>query len=360
MDVDANKRPVVKYAIRDQGPFVIMFKGQQDYLVNEHQIVKHLKDVKIEFRKIKRIVKTSKNVVKVEAEDVKWANKIADVKIQNINVFIPTEFVFREIIVFDLPTYMTNEMIKEDIEIKAASEIINVERINRWNFDLKVEEPTTRVKVTYRGNSIPKEVFVCKVVQNCAIYVRKPLFCKTCFSFGHLKKWCKGPNCCLKCFDKHDESVACREKKCRYCTEDHKTGSRDCNETKKQWAIARIMATERCSRKDAIGKLEEDNGGFPTINHQSIKKHTPVAAGEGVAQQRITEWQDPNSMANQITRNQIQENIIKELKEQACRMDIFMKHLIETMTKRNPADRASWDQVHVEFQRVKNPHHDDS
>lgn len=349
METGEAKKPVLKYAVRDQGPFVVLFKGQKDNQINEHQIVKQLKEANIEFRKISRITKTSRQVVKVAVEDGIWANKIAEVKLPNVDVFIPQEYVFREIVVFDVPLFMSKEMIREDIEVKGASEIIQVERINRWNFDRKAEEATTRVKVTYRGNTIPKEVYICKVVQKCAIYVRKPLFCKTCFAFGHLKKWCEGPKSCTKCFTKHAEGdIACKEKMCRYCDGHHKTNSRDCPETKKQWNIARIMATERVTRKEAAEKLQEDVGGFPTL-----PKRPP---GEGTAQQKLKEWQNPNSLANQITRNQIQERIINDLKQQSKNFDLFIQHLVTTMKKRQPMD-PTWDEVTKEFEKIKNLNH---
>ena len=340
-----NTQAVVKYSATDTGPFVIMFRGHQDNPVNEHMIVKQLKEAKIEFRKILRITRSSKQVVKVVAEDAKWANKIAEVAMKDVEVYIPTENVFRQIIVFNLPDFLTLKEIKEDVEITGASEIIDVERINRWNFEKQAEEPTTQVKITYRGNTIPKEVFVCRVLQSCAVYVKKPLFCKSCYSFGHLKKWCKKPNTCKNCLEEHEIDQLCQTRHCRYCKEDHKTGNRECQETKRQWTIAKIVATDRCTRKEAVEKLMQHNGGFPNLG-------SPERGVKSV-NNRINEWQDPESLANQLQRGVIQEKIICQLKEETKNMENFFSLLIQRMKKRNPKEQQFWTEVNDEFNRVR-------
>lgn len=160
--------------------------------------------------------------------------------------------------VFNVPANLTAEYIKESIEIPNSSSIKDVERQTKWDPNRKIAEPVDRVKISFRGNAIPTEVFIYRVVHKCAIYVRKPLFCTECKFFGHTKKWCQDKTTCRDCFAKHPESTTCNNPKrsCRYCLEDHVTGHRDCVETKTQWEKSKNMSLERNDRE---GRPKKDN-----------------------------------------------------------------------------------------------------
>lgn len=232
--------PTLTYTPKDHGPFVVVAKGQGEIIVNEHFVAKQLKDNGVEFKKIQRITRLNQNSVKIIVDDGPTANKILKIKMNQVEIAIPTQFVYREILAFGVPTYLTEDDVKELTEVPGGAEVIKTERVMRWVREENREIPTERVKLTIRGSAIPRELFICKVVHKCSIYVRNPLFCKGCKSYGHTKKWCKNTDICTKCFKKHDGEMCEQPKSCRYCDESHQTGSRDCLETKRQWDVAYI------------------------------------------------------------------------------------------------------------------------
>lgn len=102
------------------------------------------------------------------------------------------------------------------------------------------------------------------------------------------------------------------------------TTSRDCLETKRQWDVARIMATDRISTKEAFNRLEA--GSFPKLPTKDKMDPKPFSA-----QERIEEARNPNSMSNIIQRTQIQERVIEELREAYTKQEKFIKIVMTEM-----------------------------
>lgn len=339
-------KPETKYTPQDKGPFVVLFKAETE--ISEHYIAQNMKSQGIDFRKIQRISRSGKNVIKVTTDDWNSANKVLGVKADRTTSFIPNEYIYREIIVFNVPIYLTNFDIKESIEIPNAPAIQDIERQTKWNPTQQIAEPVDRVKISFRGNTIPKEVYVCRVVHKCAIYVRKPLFCKECKSFGHTKKWCKDTTTCRDCYQKHPQTIECptTKRSCRYCLEDHATGHRDCVETKTQWEVSKIMAQERTDRNTARRKVQE--GEYP-----GLPKHTTTP------QQRIQDWQNPNSLNNIIAKSEIQDKIINQLKLESSNLHKYIQGLMDTLKKNDP--KGLWKGLNEEYTNLtRKPNSDTS
>jgi hypothetical protein len=94
-----------------------------------------------------------------------------------------------------------------------------------------------------------------------------------------------------------------------------------------------------------VEKLMQHNGGFPNLG-------SPERGVKSV-NNRINEWQDPESLANQLQRGVIQEKIICQLKEETKNMENFFSLLIQRMKKRNPKEQQFWTEVNDEFNRVR-------
>lgn len=346
IEMATTKKTTLKYTPKDHGPFVVDFKGQGEYQINEFAISKMMKDAGIEFRKIQKINRINRSTVRITIDDGNTANQILKIKTAQAEAFIPKEFVFREILAFGIPTYLTNEDIVEMTEIAGGAEVIECERVMRWLMEEKREIPTERVKLTIRTNMIPKQIYVCKVATHCNIFVRKPLFCKDCRSFGHIRKYCPNRDQCVECFKTHPKNEPCTNKKtCRYCNEDHHTGNRLCQETKKQWEVARIMATERVSKKEAFQRLEA--GAFPKLPSNERDNQTKFSA-----QERLEEAKNPNSMANIIQRSRIQESVIEDLRDGYSKQQKFIKIIMNELKRELPEQK--WKMFQKDFEMVTN------
>lgn len=141
------------------------------------------------------------------------------------------------------------------------------------------------------------------------------------------KKWCNDNTTCWNCSNKHPESTECNlpKRNCRYCHDDHITGHR---ETKLHWEISKKMALERTDRNTARKKIQE--GEFPTLqNTKTNENYTSTTT----AQQRIKEWQNPNSWANIAARNEIQEKVINDLKTETIKLHKYIKSMMDTLQK---------------------------
>lgn len=132
-------------------------------------------------------------------------------------------------------------------------------------------------------------------------------------------------------------------KSCRYCDGSHQTGSRDCQETKRQWDVARIMATDRITKKEAFNRLEA--GSFPKLQTKDKMDAKPFSA-----QERIEEARNPNSMANIIQRSQIQERVIEELREAYTKQEKFIKTVMTEMRRELPEQK--WKMILKDYEAV--------
>lgn len=88
------------------------------------------------------------------------------------------------------------------------------------------------------------------------------------------------------------------------------------------------MALERTDRNTARKKIQE--GEFPTLqNTKTNENYTSTTT----AQQRIKEWQNPNSWANIAARNEIQEKVINDLKTETIKLHKYIKSMMDTLQK---------------------------
>lgn len=110
--------------------------------------MKQLKDNGVEFKKIQRIMRLNQNSVKIIVDDGPTANKILKIKLNQVEIAIPTQFVYREILAFGVPTYLTEDDVKELTEVPGGAEVIKTERVMRWVREENREIPTERVKLT--------------------------------------------------------------------------------------------------------------------------------------------------------------------------------------------------------------------
>lgn len=114
----------------------------------------------------------------------------------HLRPFIPSNFVYKYGIIYDVPKSLSESRIKEnlisDVKIK------DVTRMTRY--DSKAEESynTNTIKVTFYGNELPETVILFYSINKVHLYVPKQCF--RCGRLGHTKINCKASKLrCLNC-----------------------------------------------------------------------------------------------------------------------------------------------------------------
>lgn len=316
VDLQIKAKPTIKYNSKDQGPYIVMCKSLNvENGINQHGVVKLIKDNGIDLRKVQRVEKVNKSMVKVKVDDGKTANAIVEIKSKDFTCEIPATAIYRTIVVFGVPGYLNVAEMEGMVEVREATEIKSIERVNRWNREEQKEVPANIIKVTYRGQNIAREVSVFKVVHKSDVFVFKPKFCGNCKRFGHTKKYCRGDK-----YEGHE---------CRYCqTNEHHTGNRMCPETQRQWKIGKIMVMKRVSWKEAE-KMSMEDIQFPTVS----------SSHKNPAQQRLMEWKNPDAPCNMQTKINVQVRVIEELKSDFNKQKKFIDNIMEVFKKMIPEDQ---------------------
>lgn len=185
-------------------------------------------------------------------------------------------FVSKAGIVFDIPTQISE---KEFLESTRSSiEILKVQRITRkrkdGNGSMEII-PTKNMKIIFKGNSIPREVFFGYTKINVKYFIPFGQ-CYRCFRYNHFAQNCKQTyELCRSCYNKHEKEEECLEVKCNNCKGNHPPIEKYCPAREKAYALKKMMVIENLSIKEARTRYSNifsnrfpilgDNEEFPTL-----------------------------------------------------------------------------------------------
>lgn len=160
--------------------------------------------------------------------------------------FIPANYVTRACIIRDVDVEITDDEIRENIDV-GSFKIIHMQRLNRKTFvDGKVNYvPSSTVKFVFEGQDMPKFVYLWYSRLPCEPFIQNPIQCFSCFRYGHITKYCKSKKLCNKCFHEDDDEHECNlvELKCLNCGGKHNSNSKSCPEYERQRNIKLLMST---------------------------------------------------------------------------------------------------------------------
>ena len=152
----------------------------------------------------------------------------------NLRAFIPNHLLTRQGIIKGIPTYVTDEELKDFIELESPLgplEVTHVRRLTKRVFNNTTDKleilPTQTVQFTVKGQSLPSEAKVLKVIHPVEIYYPQIRQCYKCFRFGHIKINCKAPQeKCIRCGEiKHQKIEDCpnadKQPVCLHCQRNH-------------------------------------------------------------------------------------------------------------------------------------------
>lgn len=306
-----------KYKPEDRGPFVLFAEKTDKSPLNAVTIGRQLKELGLLTGMIISIKNMKPNTIKILCENSKTANRLisSQAQLKSVRIFIPESHLYSLGTINNVPLDLTDAEILQNIN--CDGKITGVDRINRWNHEKQQLEPSSAIKITFREYMLPNKLNLFQVPFRVYYFIPQPLLCKSCKRFGHLKKHCKAPNTCQKCFNVHEGECTTPVKNCRYCENaSHKTGNRECPETITQRELRKLMTINRISYKEAESRLDgrfnirlNKNGKriYNLSSPMDFPSLPPQPQKEGRAQQMLRGWQNPDqpeARIQQLLKNQ--------------------------------------------------------
>jgi hypothetical protein len=163
----------------------------------------------------------------------------------------------------------------EEVEIlnelqSSYPHIISVNRLQRRDRDSNTLIKTGSVKIDFNvasGSPLPDRLFLFYEAFSCDLFVRNPLRCTKCQSFGHTTSSCRSNKIkCAKCGGSHrtDDCVT-QNICCPNCKGDHPAFSRACPKFTLAQNIEIVSASKRISYSDAIKVIHSSHTGTKSI-----------------------------------------------------------------------------------------------
>lgn len=335
-EVAGTKRIKELYKHTDKGPYNILIAKTN---IDSYEVA--LKVSKYNVKGINNIIQVSKNTIRVNFKDYNTANKLINMNdydtFKDYNMFIPYEYVSTYGIIRNIPTYISIEEIKKNIT--SDTPVMEVERMNFWNKELKQSQPGTSIKINFRTQVLPKEVKLYYVINKVELFINKPLICKKCLNYGHTKKFCKSEEVCNNCTAiKHDDNIICKPV-CKQCKSNasftHKTADYKCPVYIEQVDIKKTMTIKKITYKEAKELKNKINGPKVNIVEQTqsstkyadaVKQNlTPVINKDDKTAKTNTKTTQESEMVKNIMK------IFEDTRDEQCK-DIILMRVLNYLT----------------------------
>ena len=213
--------------------------------------------VKLGVNNYNNIFRINNNLAKIVFHDISSANKLIGLSVHTgYEFYIPEMFTTTYGIIKFIDIDISNDELKNNL--KSEYEVINVERIKRFNKNEQKLEDTHLMKIAFRSTSIPNSIVLYGGIRKkVEYYLPKPMFCTDCVSYGHTKKRCRNKiKRCPICGENiTDNEHSCNGNNCRICLDKHITNSINCEERKIQTEIRNLMTTKKIPYKEAKSKI---------------------------------------------------------------------------------------------------------
>lgn len=227
-------------------------------------------------KSIDEIKKSGRNRVTITTHNRIVANKIMTMdKIheKGLTTYIPTSFIYKKCIIKGIPTDMSEEEIKENIELVCPVSnltIYNIRRFQRFDKEKSTYLPTTTIMITYQGQVAPQYAFLYRVRYQVDTYIPKVKLCTQCFRYGHLQSFCRSKPRCSYCGAEEHHSNQCPDSqkpiKCINCYENHNPTDAKCRKR----AIEQALITMATRRNISIQEAKQNHNEL-TNNKKRIR-----------------------------------------------------------------------------------------
>ena len=202
------------------------------------------------------------------AKDERSRALLADLRSLNGKTcaFLPLESgTRRTFILMGVPKCITEKLLLQD------EQVLDAQRMTRWDATAKVAVPTYMVKVVLAGKQHPARFTWGYGSYRMRPFVKAPQQCFNCQRFGHMARTCwRETQTCRYCAGSHPSSQCKGHKqvtlKCAICGEGHATTSRACPK--------RITLVNKA--KVAQKKVDRPQAATPPTKNAWTKKFVPT------------------------------------------------------------------------------------
>ena len=271
-----------RYEITDRGPFIVILESNVNNLGSLHPmsvgklIIKEHKEVD---NYIQSIASSEKNRIKVVFISPLHANILLRSPIleeKGIKASIPQYLLKRTGIIRHVDLSLNDEEIQSLLK-PVSGQIFTTLEVQRLRRKITAEgkdpeyRPTGSVKITFKGQFLPPQVSLCKVICNVEPFVQKVVQCFNCLRYGHVNVHCKSKVRCNRCGDEHksSECSSTSPPSCIFCKGNHSASNhKECPEFSKQKSIKTIMANENISYREA---MQKQSNSFSAIVQSPIR-----------------------------------------------------------------------------------------
>ncbi|XP_039305874.1 uncharacterized protein LOC113003760 [Solenopsis invicta] len=259
-----------KYDAFSRAPFIVYFSikstnGADRSQTSRFKISEKLDKCNVKFNKI---TKYSKDIWKATFPSKTLANSVITNKmVQDLGItaFIPKYKISRKVVIEEIPDDMSMAEVKEIVEEENSNLLItNLYRLKQRNENTGEIEDSEEVCMELRGEIIPKEMSILKLVIPVRPFIQSIRVCFKCGRIGHVSKFCENPAACLTCAGDHQsrEEPCSAAKNCVNCGRGHNTLDRECPAYKKHQEIAKVMAYDNLPFLEAQSLVERDYDGL--------------------------------------------------------------------------------------------------
>lgn len=266
------------YSSKDNSPYFVYIQSQDRNIGNLHKIA----TARIIINAVPEIKEDIVNMsimgakkIKVELKSYTSANKLltaSSLKEKNYHAYIPVFYTHKKGVIKQVDIDLSEAELREIIKPKLGYnfEVTHVKRITRKN-DKNEIVPTTSIIVTFRGQILPSNVIIEKLVYNVEQYIPRVVQCLKCLRYGHISTQCRSKERCKKCGEEHGlEECNMNEPVCILCKGNHlATEKSKCLEFDRQRNIKRTMVVENMSYVEASSKHDRSYSSVAKSNQSS-------------------------------------------------------------------------------------------
>ncbi|XP_060788757.1 uncharacterized protein LOC132893628 [Neoarius graeffei] len=157
-------------------------------------------------------------------------------------------------VIYGVPT----ELSDEDILGKAkGAEVSEVKRFQITKDNMRVASQT--VLLTFESESIPRRIEIGYLSFQVKPYIRPPLRCFNCHTYGHVAAVCRKKRKCGKCGGDHNYEDCASALCCPNCGEAHSAGFKGCRFYANAVEVQKIRTYERVSYAEAVKRVGHAN-----------------------------------------------------------------------------------------------------
>lgn len=247
--------------------------------------------------KIDKLQHSGKNTLVLTTYDRKIANDLIQLDIlkqKNLVAFIPSAYIYKKVIIKNIPTDMSEKEIKDNLVLDSPVSTFQIFRVMRFNRRITQEDnkiiyvPTGTVLITYIGQVFPQHAYLYQLSIPVHLYIPKVKLCTNCYRYGHTKTNCKSKTRCYKCgkSDHTQENCDINSDKymCINCHEsNHLPTDKNCKANKREQSILQYAIEKTVTIKESklIHKNFSNNSkrfrfsDFPDLNnHMDLLENT--------------------------------------------------------------------------------------